>query len=108
MQQNAALSSILGYDRSRPFRSARSCTQGVPAEAILIENRSRNTGENFRFTRQVLESRGLDFSSFIMVQKPYMERRVLATAQQQWSRHRLRSDFAAHRLRRLPQRRVAA
>jgi uncharacterized SAM-binding protein YcdF (DUF218 family) len=57
---------------------------GVPAERILIENRSTNTGENVAFTRRLLEERGLDPTSFIVVQKPYMERRSYATFSKVW------------------------
>ncbi|MCD6598052.1 MAG: YdcF family protein [Bacteroidales bacterium] len=48
---------------------------GVPEHAILIENRSTNTGENILFTKQLLKQKNLDPDSFILVQKPYMERR---------------------------------
>jgi uncharacterized SAM-binding protein YcdF (DUF218 family) len=57
---------------------------GVPAEAILIENRSSNTGENITFTQQLLQERGLDPASFLVVQKPYMERRSYATFKKHW------------------------
>jgi uncharacterized SAM-binding protein YcdF (DUF218 family) len=57
---------------------------GVPEDRILIENRSTNTGENVHFTRDLLTSRGLDPSSFILVQKPYMERRTFATFNKVW------------------------
>jgi uncharacterized SAM-binding protein YcdF (DUF218 family) len=57
---------------------------GVPAEAIIIENRSTNTGENIQFTRQILEQKGLDINKFIVVQKPYMERRSYATFKKNW------------------------
>lgn len=57
---------------------------GVPDESILIENRSTNTGENVIFTRRLLEERGLDPQSFILVQKPYMERRAYATFKRYW------------------------
>lgn len=57
---------------------------GVPAEAMLIENRSTNTGENILFTRQLLQEKGLDPESFIVVQKPYMERRSFATFKKHW------------------------
>lgn len=57
---------------------------GVPAEKILIENRSTNTGENVRFTKQLLEDRGIDPRTFIVVQKPYMERRSYATFRKVW------------------------
>ena len=57
---------------------------GVPASRILIENRATNTGENVAFTRDLLISRGLDPATFILVQKPYMERRTFATFQKVW------------------------
>ncbi|HEX2607459.1 MAG TPA: YdcF family protein [Flavisolibacter sp.] len=57
---------------------------GVPEEAILVENRSTNTGENVRFTQQLLKERGQDPHRFLLVQKPYMERRSYATFQKQW------------------------
>jgi uncharacterized SAM-binding protein YcdF (DUF218 family) len=57
---------------------------GVPIDCILIENQSTNTGENVRFTRRLLEAKGLDPSSFILVQKPYMERRTFATFRKVW------------------------
>jgi uncharacterized SAM-binding protein YcdF (DUF218 family) len=57
---------------------------GVPEDRILIENRSTNTGENVAFTRDLLRSRGFDPASFILVQKPYMERRTFATFSQVW------------------------
>jgi uncharacterized SAM-binding protein YcdF (DUF218 family) len=57
---------------------------GVPRESILIENRSTNTGENVLFTRQLLVDRALDPQKFIVVQKPYMERRSYATFRKLW------------------------
>ncbi len=57
---------------------------GVPRERILIENRSTNTGENVLFTKQLLADRGLTPQSFILVQKPYMERRSYATFRKLW------------------------
>jgi hypothetical protein len=57
---------------------------GVPPGRIVIENRSTNTGENVRFTRQLLAERGIDPQKFIVVQKPYMERRAYATFRSQW------------------------
>ena len=57
---------------------------GVPGEAIMIENRSSNTGENVTFTRTLLEERGIAVNRVIAVQKPYMERRAYATIRKQW------------------------
>ncbi|HEY8462040.1 MAG TPA: YdcF family protein, partial [Blastocatellia bacterium] len=48
--------------------------RGVPESAILIEAESTNTGENVVFSRRLLESKGIDPESLILVQKPYMER----------------------------------
>jgi uncharacterized SAM-binding protein YcdF (DUF218 family) len=52
---------------------------GIPAEKIWQENRSTNTGENLAFTKKLLEEKGADYRTFIVVQKPYMERRAYAT-----------------------------
>ncbi|WP_428665018.1 YdcF family protein [Runella sp.] len=54
-------------------------SMGVPKEAIYIENKSTNTGENILFTQQLLTAHGLAPETFIVVQKPYMERRSYAT-----------------------------
>src|SRR5215213_7276310 len=56
----------------------------VPRESILIETESTNTGENVGFTKRLLAERGLDPQTFIVVQKPYMERRAFATFRKLW------------------------
>jgi uncharacterized SAM-binding protein YcdF (DUF218 family) len=58
--------------------------KGVPRDAILIENNSTNTGENILFTQKLLREKGLYPKSFIVVQKPYMERRSYATFKKHW------------------------
>ena len=57
---------------------------GVPNERILIENKSTNTGENILFTRLLLAEKQIDPQKFILVQKPYMERRSFATFRKLW------------------------
>lgn len=57
---------------------------GVPRESILLEDKSTNTGDNIRFTKALLEKLGMDLQRFIVVQKPYMERRSYATFQKFW------------------------
>jgi uncharacterized SAM-binding protein YcdF (DUF218 family) len=57
---------------------------GVPDENILVESKATNTGENVRFTHRLLEDRGVKVKEFILVQKPYMERRTYATFSKQW------------------------
>jgi len=58
--------------------------KGVPPQAILVENKSTNTGENILFTQRLLKEKGIDPQSFIVVQKPYMERRSYATFKKHW------------------------
>lgn len=57
---------------------------GVPREKIIIENKSTNTGENIKFTKQLLAARHITPRTLILVQKPYMERRAYATCKQLW------------------------
>jgi uncharacterized SAM-binding protein YcdF (DUF218 family) len=57
---------------------------GVPREKIVIENKAKNTGENFELTEKLLLERGLNPKVVICVQKPYMERRTLATGLKRW------------------------
>lgn len=57
---------------------------GIPIENILLERNSTNTGENFLFTRKMLDSRGLSPKTGLIVCKPYMNIRALATGQKQW------------------------
>jgi uncharacterized SAM-binding protein YcdF (DUF218 family) len=63
--------------------------QGVPADRILVENQSTNTGENILFTQKLLEEKNIDPHSFIVVQKPYMERRSYATFKKHWPEKKL-------------------
>lgn len=63
--------------------------KGVPESAILIEAESTNSGENVVFSRRLLESRGIDPESLILVQKPYMERRAYATFMNFWPGRRV-------------------
>ncbi|MFD5630357.1 YdcF family protein [Streptomyces sp. NPDC127072] len=57
---------------------------GVPSAAVLVEPRARNTGENIRFSRELLEAAGVDVSSVLLISKPYEERRAYATACKLW------------------------
>lgn len=64
---------------------ARECrAMGVPEERLLLEDRSTNTGENFRFGRELLLRRAIPAESGIIVCKPYMSKRCLATARKNW------------------------
>jgi uncharacterized SAM-binding protein YcdF (DUF218 family) len=58
--------------------------RGVPRDRILVETRSTNTGENVDFSQELLAEHGLRPRKAIAVQKPYMERRTLATFARRW------------------------
>lgn len=73
------------WDEPEAERFARiAMSMNVPRENIVIEKNSTNTGENVQFTRKLLEEQGLDPQRFIVVQKPYMERRAFATFLHYW------------------------
>ncbi|HEY0908208.1 MAG TPA: YdcF family protein [Candidatus Paceibacterota bacterium] len=57
---------------------------GIPEEKIIVENASKNTGDNFTFTAKAIKERGLDFKSFLVIHKPYDERRDFAVASKLW------------------------
>lgn len=57
---------------------------GVPRQAILVEPRATNTGQNLEFTRAMLEERGIPVTSATLISRPYQQRRAYATAQQVW------------------------
>lgn len=58
--------------------------RGIPDGIILAECEATNTGDNFRFTKNLLLERGISVSSGIIVTKPYMARRAFATGSLQW------------------------
>ncbi|MFA0054688.1 YdcF family protein [Vibrio echinoideorum] len=57
---------------------------GVPNSDIIIEKHATNTGENVRFTYDLLTERGLSPKRLTLVQKPFMEKRTYATFSKQW------------------------
>lgn len=57
----------------------------VPKENILLEPNATNTGENITYTQKLLVEKQIEINSFILVQKPYMERRSYATFKKQWA-----------------------
>ena len=58
--------------------------KGVPINQIIIEMNSTNSGENIVFSTKILAEKGIKYRSILAVQKPYMERRALATMQIYW------------------------
>ncbi|MGF1341316.1 YdcF family protein [Streptomyces flavovirens] len=62
----------------------RALALGVPDAAVLVEPDARNTGENIRLSRSLLEEIGMDVASVLLITKPYEERRAFATARKMW------------------------
>eukprot|EP00049_Salpingoeca_infusionum_P027283 m.31497 g.31497 ORF g.31497 m.31497 type:complete len:231 (+) comp9423_c0_seq1:183-875(+) len=58
--------------------------RGVPDTALLLETTATNTGENVTKSFTLMTSSGYNFKRFILVQKPFMERRTYATFMKQW------------------------
>ena len=56
----------------------------VPSEAILVEPRSANTGQNIEFTRRLLAEHGIDVGSAVLISRPDQQRRAYATAKRLW------------------------
>jgi uncharacterized SAM-binding protein YcdF (DUF218 family) len=57
---------------------------GVPFNKILVEDHSTNTGQNIQFSMEILGGEGCVIRKALLVHKPYMERRALATALKVW------------------------
>jgi len=62
----------------------RAVERGVPENAILIEPHATNTGENFTYTRALLEQRGIAVTSAVLISRPYQQRRAFATCKKLW------------------------
>lgn len=53
-------------------------------QSVLLETDATYTGQNARYTYRLLESRNISPKSILILTKPYMERRALATFEAQW------------------------
>lgn len=58
--------------------------EGVPAEAILLEEQAQNTADNFVLSRALAERKGIRLHNLLVVAKPYMTRRGYATGRKAW------------------------
>jgi hypothetical protein len=56
----------------------------IPKDAIALERLASNTSENFWLSAELLRDLGMDPQSFLVVHKPYAERRTMATARRRW------------------------
>jgi uncharacterized SAM-binding protein YcdF (DUF218 family) len=57
---------------------------GMPDEAILLEPKATNTGQNIAFSREVLENADITVTTLLLISMPYMQRRAYATCRKLW------------------------
>jgi uncharacterized SAM-binding protein YcdF (DUF218 family) len=69
------------FESEWAFLQARGIALNVPEHAILKEDRARNTFENARFSKRVLEDLRLPVRKAILLCKTYHARRALLTYQ---------------------------
>ena len=80
-----------GWDRPEArVLAERAVARGLPGDKIILEEKATNTGENFSLTAGLLAARGINFSSAILVQKPFMLRRAYATGLKRWPDKKLK------------------
>lgn len=53
---------------------------GIKEDNILIESKSTNTGDNFRFGMKILEKNNIKYNKILIVHKPFNERRTYSSA----------------------------
>lgn len=59
--------------------------KGVPSQAILIEEKSKNTGQNFICSQELLKKKGIRIKRMIVTHMPSSLRRDFLIFKKQWS-----------------------
>lgn len=54
---------------------------GIRPDDIIIETKSSNTGDNFRFAEEILNNQGIKYDKVAIVHRSFDERRTLSCAQ---------------------------
>ncbi|OWF42368.1 uncharacterized protein LOC110461173 [Mizuhopecten yessoensis] len=72
-----------GKSEAEIFRDV-ALLMGVPEPYTLMEQNSRNTGENLKYCYELLKRKNMLPKTFIIVQKPHMGLRTVATFEKQW------------------------
>lgn len=57
---------------------------GMDSSNIILETKAKNTGQNALNVKSLLEEKGLNWNNFIVVGKPWNERRAYTTFKKQW------------------------
>jgi uncharacterized SAM-binding protein YcdF (DUF218 family) len=69
---------------------------GIPAQRILVESRSSNSGENARFTICILKDLGFGPGTILLLQDPTMQRRAVLTWQREAQVAGIYSNLLSH------------
>ena len=56
----------------------------IPKNSIYIENKSSNTGENIKFTKELIKNNNIKINKTIVITNPFNERRLYATLKKQY------------------------
>ena len=70
---------VISITEAERFKSI-AMDEGVPANRILVEPNATSTYENFKYIKKVLTNNDLNPNSFLIIGKPYQERRALRIA----------------------------
>ena len=71
---------VLNITEAERFRNI-AIEEGVPKNKIIMEPEATTTYENYRYIKKVLKEKNLNPRSFLILGKPYQERRALAIAE---------------------------
>lgn len=66
------------------FLANRCMELGVPKESIVLEKEASNTGENILFSAEIVKRMKPNATRIVLIHKPFMSLRFLATAEAQW------------------------
>ncbi|MTD25856.1 YdcF family protein [Erwinia sp. J316] len=66
---------------------------GIHPERLIVEDQSRNCGENAAFSRRILQAREIEARRIIIIQDPLMQRRTVETFEHEWQRQGRQADF---------------
>ena len=70
---------VISITEAERFKNI-SMNENVPENKILTEPQATSTYENYKYIKKVLENNNLNPNSFLIVGKPYQERRALLIA----------------------------
>lgn len=65
---------------------------GIASHRLILEDQSRNCGENAAFSRRTVLSREMSVRRILLIQDPLMQRRTAETFHHEWNRQGMQAD----------------